>query len=121
MHIMKKEKAEVYDTGHGEIIYKLAEPGVSDLTQHSIVLVEIAPLHASRMHYHPQVEETYYILAGNAKIMIDDETATLHPGELVAIPPGKKHKITNLSHDQILTFIATCATPWTSDCSVFLE
>lgn len=121
MHISRKENAVLFDTGYGERIYKLAEPGFGDLQHHSVVYVEIDPGRSNRKHYHPKVEETYYILSGLAEITLHDEKSALHPGELLAIPAGTPHKITNPSKDTVLCFVATCATPWTKDCSVFLE
>lgn len=123
MHITQKETAKLFDKGYGERIYSLAEAdeNFGNLKHHSMALAEIDPGKSNKKHYHPKVEETYYILAGEALITIDDETKTLHPGQLVTIPVGATHKITNPSKDTVLSFIVSCATPWTPDCSVFLE
>ena len=56
-----------------------------------------------------------------AEVKLNGAIRVLHPGELIAIEPGAHHKITNASQDEMLVFIATCAGPWTKDCSVFLE
>lgn len=121
MHITQKESCEKIDTGHGEYIYKLTDPKQCGLTKHDVVYVEIEPGKSSRKHYHPVVEETYFILSGHAEIVIDNEKATLLPQQLVVIPTGSTHKITNLSKTDMLCFLVSCATSWHKDCSVFLE
>lgn len=121
MHIIQKDTAEEFDSGYGEHIYRLAGPTLGNMQKHSVVYVEIDPGKSNKKHYHPQVEEIYYILSGQAQITLNDETSLLQSGQLVTIPTGTVHKIVNLSKDTKLCFIATCATPWTPDCSVFLE
>jgi mannose-6-phosphate isomerase-like protein (cupin superfamily) len=121
MHIAEKDDKHYFNTGYGEHIYHLASPEFGDLKHHSIVYVEVEPGKSSKKHYHPLVEETYYILSGDAEMILDDEVATLKPGQLVYVPPKAEHKITNLSLDNKLSFLAICATPWTPDCSVFTE
>ncbi len=121
MHITNKDNAEKIVSEHGETIYELATPASGDMRFHSVVYVEIEPLKSSKKHYHPSVEECYYILSGEAMIELNEQQKNLRAGDLVAIPVGVRHKITNLSDKQKLKFIATCATPWTPDCSIFLE
>jgi len=121
MHITDKKQSEHVDTGYGEHIYLLAGADVGNMQQHSVVLVEIEPGRSSKEHYHPDVEETYYIISGSAEIKLNGAVRALHPGELIAIEPEAHHKITNRSQDEMLVFMATCAGPWTKDCSVFLE
>ncbi|MCC2667086.1 MAG: Cupin domain [Gammaproteobacteria bacterium] len=121
MYIADKNSAAKVDTGYGEHVYKLANEEAGNLQKHSVVYVEIEPGRANKKHFHPEVEETYYILSGQAFFELENESTTLHPGQLVTIPIGKTHKIINPSADDRLCLLATCAMPWHKDCSIFLE
>lgn len=121
MYIAHKDSADRIDNGYGEYIYKLANSVAGGLNKHSVVYVEIAPGMSNKKHYHPKVEETYYILSGQAWIILNDEESMVYPGQLITIPTGMTHKIINPSKDTMLCFIATCAEPWTEDCSIFVE
>jgi len=44
-------------------------------------------------HMHPDVEEVYYILEGEAEILVGEETRVVGPGQLVYIPPQQVHTI----------------------------
>lgn len=121
MHITNQAQAEHFDTGTGEHVYELAGPSNGNMTQHSVAKIEIEPGKGGKQHFHPEVEETYFILSGQGKVTLDGQASILNPGDLVAIPPKVSHYIENPSNTETLTFIATCATPWTPECSVFSE
>lgn len=120
MYIKKLSEAEVYDSGYGESVRELAGKDVGGCTTHSIAYCEIQSGASSLRHFHPVVEEAYYILNGEAKIMIDGEEESLYPGDTVVIPPSSEHQIANIGPNT-LSFIATCSPPWTPDCSVFTD
>lgn len=120
-YIVDKKLGLYHDSGYGEHIYQLASPELGNAQKHSVALVEIDPGKSNKKHYHPEVEETYYIISGEAKILLDGTESILTPGQLVAIVPNTKHKIINISTKEKLIFLVTCAGPWTEDCSVFLE
>jgi len=44
-------------------------------------------------HMHPDVEEVYYILEGQAEILVGEETSLASPGQLIYIPPKQLHTI----------------------------
>jgi mannose-6-phosphate isomerase-like protein (cupin superfamily) len=45
----------------------------------------------SKMHYHKQMTEFYYVLRGGGTITLDGETSPITEGDLVMIPPGVRH------------------------------
>ncbi len=63
---------------------------------------------STQEHYHPKTEEIYYITAGIGTMRIEDETRDIKPGDAIAIPPGKKHKLWNTGSEP-LTLLCCCA------------
>jgi quercetin dioxygenase-like cupin family protein len=43
------------------------------------------------LHTHPEEEETFYFLEGEALMHIDGEQTTVGPGCIVSVPPGVPH------------------------------
>ena len=70
-------------------------------------------------HYHSATEEIYYILEGNGRMQVGDETRDLTPGYAIAIPPGHVHKITNTG-STVLVFLCCCAPAYEHDDTVLL-
>ena|SRR3990167_6874444 len=118
MHIRKKQDCHAFDSKTGLIVYELAGRSTGGALQHSLAHIEILPGGASLKHYHPVVEESYYILKGEAKIEINGEFQYLKTGQMVVVPPKLTHQIFNES-DTLLQFLAVCSPPWTTDCSVY--
>jgi mannose-6-phosphate isomerase-like protein (cupin superfamily) len=105
----------------GEVIYELI--GASEETggteKHSLTIVIIPPGKSSAEHYHVVSEESYYILRGTARMVIDERVFQLTPGQACLIQPQEHHQIFN-SGDEDLEFIAVCAPAWTPDDSIFV-
>ncbi len=121
MHTNHKTKCQPFISDNGETVYELighvATPG--DI-KHSLAYIEILPGKASLKHFHPVAEESYYILQGQARMVIENETQTLTPGMSVLIPPKKVHQIFN-DGKELLHFMAVCIPAWTPECSVFVD
>ena len=49
-------------------------------------------IHDAKLHYHARTDEFYYIISGHGKMILDDEEIEVHPGVVVYIPRGIKHK-----------------------------
>lgn len=59
-------------------------------------------------HCHERVEETFYFLAGNPLMIVDDEQMRVEPGDVFRIEPGECHDIVNdTADDTRLIFIKT--------------
>jgi len=48
-------------------------------------------VHDSKMHYHKEMTEFYYVLRGGGTISLDGEATPITEGDLVMIPPGIRH------------------------------
>lgn len=118
MHISNKKSASAFAAPHGETLYELLTSQQSD--KHSVALVELQPKKASLKHYHPEMEETYYLLSGQARMVINDEEKLVQAGDLIFVPKQATHQIFNESECKV-TYLAICAPAWHPDCSVFLE
>jgi mannose-6-phosphate isomerase-like protein (cupin superfamily) len=106
---------------HGESIVELLGRGRSrEPVHHSVALATIPAGKSSINHYHPVVEESYYLLSGEGVMDLGEETTGVAGGDIVLIPPGVSHKITN-SGSEVLRMLVVCVPPWDPDCSVFLE
>ncbi len=49
-------------------------------------------IHDAKLHYHARTDEFYYIIAGQGTMLLDNEEIELHPGVVVYVPRGVKHK-----------------------------
>jgi mannose-6-phosphate isomerase-like protein (cupin superfamily) len=45
----------------------------------------------SKMHYHNDMTELYYVLTGGGDIVLDGESTPVAAGDIVLIPPGVRH------------------------------
>jgi mannose-6-phosphate isomerase-like protein (cupin superfamily) len=99
-------------TDHGEVIYELIGRGAGQATErHSLAVVVLPPGKASLLHSHPEAEESYFILKGQARMAVGEEEATMAPGQAVLIQPRTPHKITNIGRED-LEFLAICVPAW---------
>ena len=120
MHITNPHTTTPFVSEHGEIVRELLGSAVGGGLQHSIAHITIPPGKAALKHYHPVVEESYYILTGQGRMVVDGEEKMLFAGDTIAIPLNAIHQIFNDSETDLI-FLAVCAPPWTPDCSVFVD
>lgn len=123
MLITSKEKVEnPFVNVTGERVYEMVgKPAMlGGATKHSLGYAVIPPSCSSRLHYHPQAEETYYILKGEGRLVIDGAEHKVRPGDVILISPPERHQIFNEAGED-LEFIVVCAPAWEPDNSVFLD
>jgi len=46
----------------------------------------------AKLHFHEKTDEIYYIIEGTGSMIVDDEEITVHPGVVVYVPRGTRHK-----------------------------
>lgn len=123
MKLNRKDKIEKpFLSGSGERVYELlgGPEHIGGAKGHSFSHVVLPVGCASRPHYHPIAEETYYILSGCARMLLDGRELMLCPGDALLINTGERHHIFNAGESE-LEFIAVCSPPWTADNSVYLD
>ncbi len=120
MHLRQASDVTPIQSAHGEQVQELIGQAAGGSAAYSLATITLLPGKASLVHYHPVVEECYYVLSGEGTLRIDDQTLTLKPGQTVAILPPAVHQIRN-DRATNLVFLAVCVPPWTPDCSIFLD
>ena len=109
------------ETTSGEMIFELLGRNSKESSEkQSIAYIVIPPGKSSLLHYHPEAEETYYILKGQARMILGDEEREIEAGKLVLIPTMKLHKIINIGKID-LEFLTTCVPAWESNDAVYME
>lgn len=83
-------------------------------SRYSIAHACLKPGSASLPHTLIRSSEVYYILEGTGRMHVGEESADLHSGQLVYIPPGKVQYIENTGEGE-LRFLALVDPSWTSD------
>ena len=73
MHIKNTDTVHAFASPHGEVVYELIGAKAGGSNRHSLAQITILPGKASRKHYHPEAEESYYILAGHGHLEMDGE------------------------------------------------
>ena len=61
----------------------------------------------SDYHAHADAEQLYYVLRGQGKMIVDDETYAIREGDVIYLPPGVKHRAVNDSDDWMEHVIVT--------------
>ena len=46
----------------------------------------------AKLHYHARTDEVYHVIAGTGTMVLDGEEIELHPGVVVYVPRGVRHK-----------------------------
>ena len=75
---------------------------------------------STQEHYHVRTEEIYYITHGTGRMRIDGECREVKPGDAVAIPPGRRHKLWNTGSEP-LRLLCCCAPAYEHDDTVITE
>ena len=75
---------------------------------------------STQEHYHVRTEEIYYITHGAGRIRIAGETRDVKPGDAIAIPPGRKHKLWNTGAEP-LRLLCCCAPAYEHDDTIITE
>jgi CMP-N,N'-diacetyllegionaminic acid synthase len=76
-----------------------------DSDSNSCTVVNQMPGEGNRRHYHAKWNEWWYILRGQWRFDVEDESYIVKPGDLVFIEKGNKHKITAIG-DSIASRLA---------------
>ena len=88
--LFNKKSEREYDSSWG---FKRAILGFDQYKQVEVVEVIMEKGQRTKKHYHSRVTEIFYIVSGTITARINDDAVTLSSGDLLVVPPNKKHQI----------------------------
>lgn len=97
-------------------LFSAQQGGAERVTFRLVEIPRVRPPDRRTPHEHRDVEECVYVLAGRGVVWVDGETAPLHPGDAVLVPPGTPHMVLNTTDDEplkIACFFPTANMPAT--------
>jgi mannose-6-phosphate isomerase-like protein (cupin superfamily) len=123
MRIVKKEDiTKPFLSTTGEIIFEMIghPKEIGGTEKHSIVYTVIPSGKNSPAHFHTSSEETFYMLKGKGRMVINKKEFFLYPGQACLIMPGEVHQIFNEAVNEDLEFLTISAPTWTPDDSTYV-
>lgn len=119
MDVVQRDETAPFTTRDGSQIRELLNASNSAIRNQSLAEATLPVGGATTEHLHPRAEEIYYILRGQARMRIEDEERNAGPGDAIAIPPGRRHKIWNAGNDP-LVFLCCCAPGYADDDTILM-
>ena len=104
---------ESFITADGSAIRELAHPAWTAAENQSLAEASVKAGDETAEHYHPRSEELYYFVAGEGRMRLDRDEATVAAGDCVVIPPGTPHKLWNTGTGPLV--LLCCCAPAYSD------
>lgn len=120
MDIVNRDAVAAFTTKDSSTIREIMAPRNSCVVRQSLAEASIPPGAATMAHYHPDTEEIYFILAGEAEMALDETKRSVAPGDAVAIPAGCRHQIRNAGSAD-LVFLCCCVPAYTDADTVMCE
>ncbi|GIX46115.1 MAG: hypothetical protein KatS3mg131_0326 [Candidatus Tectimicrobiota bacterium] len=76
--------------------YTVAERRVvAQTAELRVTVMALDAEHAIPWHFHSHVTDTFFCLAGQLGLETPEGMVVLQPGDSLAIPPGRPHRVTN--------------------------
>jgi mannose-6-phosphate isomerase-like protein (cupin superfamily) len=119
MDIQQLEQVPAFITKDGSEIRELLAYRNSCIQRQSLAEARVPVGGSTTPHYHPQTEEIYFILEGQGRMQVDDQSQDVNPGDAIAIPPGARHQITNIGSVP-LRLLCCCAPAYEHDDTVLV-
>jgi mannose-6-phosphate isomerase-like protein (cupin superfamily) len=114
----KESPDPLYDEPTGTVVYTMIGKsyGEEAVTNNHSVSYVVMPKKSGwfRTHYHKVTEETYHVLSGQARVIVDGKEVTVSPGQALLIMPNEVHSLCN-DQDTDLEFLAICSPPASPD------
>src|SRR5882724_10693865 len=96
-------RAEPMENGRGEILRLInARTGTEKVDIHLNRLVPGGP--RGRVHRHSESDNVYIVRRGEGTLTIAGETHTIKPDQVIHIPAGVPHSLSNLGSDVLELF-----------------
>ncbi len=120
MDIKNLNDVSAFITKDGSEIRELLAHRNSAIRNQSLAEARLPAGGSTQEHYHPKAEEIYYITHGAGRMRIENETHEVKPGDAIAIPPGKRHKLWNTG-TETLRLLCCCAPGYEHSDTVITE
>ena len=120
MDVKNLNEAPPFITKDGSEIRELLAHRNSVIRNQSLAEARLPAGTSTQEHYHVRTEEIYYITHGAGRMRIEGETRDVKPGDAIAIPPGRKHKLWNTGAGP-LRLLCCCAPAYEHDDTVITE
>ena len=120
MDIINRSDCNPFVTKDGSIVRELLAHRNSSIRNQSLAEATVPPGVLTQLHFHPSTEEIYYILSGSGRMEIDGQNRSVGPGDAIAIPPGKPHRIHNNTSIDLI-FLCCCAPGYEHSDTVLIE
>jgi mannose-6-phosphate isomerase-like protein (cupin superfamily) len=120
MHVKNLADAPAFTTKDGSEIRELLAHRNSSIRNQSLAEARLPIGASTQEHYHPRAEEIYYITHGTGRMRIEGEFRDVKPGDAIAIPPGKKHKLWNTG-TEVLRLLCCCAPGYEHEDTIITE
>lgn len=86
----------------------------------SLAEASLNPGQSAEYHLHQRALEIYYILEGEGLMEIEGAKQKVCRDQAILIPPGSKHRITNIGDEQ-LRLLCFCYPPYSDDDTTLVE
>ncbi len=120
MDIVNRNDTTAFTTKDGSTIREILAYRNSVIKNQSLAEAIVPVGGSTAEHYHPKSEEIYYILKGEGRMKINEETRDIAPQDGIAIPPGAPHKIWNTGTED-LVLLCMCAPAYEHEDTILLE
>ena len=120
MDIKNLDEVPSFITKDGSEIRELLAHRNSVIRNQSLAEARLPAGTSTQEHYHVRTEEIYYITHGTGRMRVEGETRDVKPGDAIAIPPGRKHKLWNTGSG-LLRLLCCCAPAYEHDDTVITE
>ena len=120
MDIHNLNEVPAFTTKDGSDIRELLAHRNSAIRHQSLAEARLPAGGSTQEHYHVKTEEIYYITHGAGRMKIEGEIRDVKPGDSIAIPPGKRHKLWNTG-TETLRLLCCCAPAYEHDDTIITE
>jgi mannose-6-phosphate isomerase-like protein (cupin superfamily) len=120
MEIKNLNDVPAFITKDGSEIRELLAYRNSAIRNQSLAEARVPAGGSTQEHYHPKMEEIYYITHGAGRMRIEGETQDVKAGDAIAIPPGRRHKLWNTG-SETLRLLCCCAPAYEHSDTILTE
>jgi mannose-6-phosphate isomerase-like protein (cupin superfamily) len=109
-----------FTTKDGSEVRELLAHRNSGIVNQSLAEARLSVGASTAPHFHPLCEEIYFLLEGKGRMQVEDDIRSVAAGDAIAIPPGKRHQITNIG-SETLRFLCCCVPAYEHEDTVMVR